>query len=355
MKKSKQLITLVLASLLFFISIKGTASEFNFAVNPVIPENQIDKTKTYFDLKMSPGSVQTVEVQLRNDTNEAVVIEPKIASATTNLNGVVEYGQNNIEPDETLKYNMKDLVEIAQTITIPKQSQVTLPVKIKMPSDPYTGVISGGLTLKEKTAETSDQSKDQGLAIKNEYAYVVAILLRQTTEEVAPDLKLLTVEPSQVNARNVINVTLQNPTATYLNSFRLINEVTKKGQTDSLYSSDTSSMQMAPNSHFSYPISLEGQKLEAGDYVLKSVAYSGKSEDGKYKVKNGTEEESYLYSWEFEMEFSVDGDVARKLNSKDVTIDQENLWLYLLLGMILLIVAFLIIWYRRRKKKNETD
>ena len=36
-------------------------------------------------------------------------------------------------------------------------------------------------------------------------------------------------------------------------------------------------MQMAPNSHFSYPISLEGQKLEAGTYLLKSVAYSGKA------------------------------------------------------------------------------
>lgn len=354
MKKSKQLVTLILASLFLFISVKGMASEFNFAVNPVIPENQIDKSKTYFDLKMPPGSVQTVEVQLRNDTDKDVVIEPKIASATTNLNGVVEYGQNDIEPDETLKHNLKDLVDVAETITIPKQSQVTVPLKISMPSESFTGMISGGLTLKEKQEETSDQSEEQGLAIKNEYAYVVAILLRQTTDEVVPDLNLLAVEPSQVNARNVINVTLQNPTATYLNSFRLINEVTKKGQSDSLYSSDTSGMQMAPNSHFSYPISLEGQKLEAGTYVLKSVAYSGKNDEGQYKVKNGDEEETYLYKWEFEKEFTVAGDVARDLNRKDVTIEEDNTWLYLLIGLLLLIIAFLIVWYRR-KKKNEAE
>ena len=121
-----------------------------FAVNPVIPENQIDKSKTYFDLKMSPGSVQTVEVQLRNDTDKDVVIEPKIASATTNLNGVVEYGQNDIEPDETLKHNLKDLVDVAETITIPKQSQVTVSLKISMPSESFTGMISGSLTLKRK-------------------------------------------------------------------------------------------------------------------------------------------------------------------------------------------------------------
>jgi LPXTG-motif cell wall-anchored protein len=353
MKKSKSLVTLILASFFFFFSVKGLASELNFAVNPVIPENQIDKAKTYFDLKMAPGSVQTVEVQLRNDTNNDVVIEPKIASATTNLNGVVEYGPNDIEPDETLKHNLKDLVEVAETITIPKKSQITLPIKIKMPAEDFTGVISGGVTFKEKTATTADSSTDKGLAIKNEYAYVVGILLRQTTEEVTPDLNLLAVAPSQVNARNVINVTLQNPTATYLNSFRLINEVTKKGQSDSLYSSDTAKMQMAPNSHFSYPISLQGQKLEAGEYVLKSVAYSGKSDQGQYTVKNGEEEETYLYKWEFEKEFTVAGDVARDLNQKDVTIEQDHTWIYLLIGLLLLILALLLIWYRRKKKDEE--
>ena len=63
MKKIKQLLALLFASIFFFVPTIGTASEFNFAVNPVIPENQIDKEKTYFDLKMEPGAVQTVEVQ----------------------------------------------------------------------------------------------------------------------------------------------------------------------------------------------------------------------------------------------------------------------------------------------------
>ena len=90
-------------------------------------------------------------------------------------------------------------------------------------------------------------------------------------------MKLLAVEPDQVNARNVINVTFQNPTAAYLNSFCLINDVTKKGQNDSRYSSDTSGMQMAPNSHFSYPISLEGQKLEAGTYLLNLLPTAEKA------------------------------------------------------------------------------
>ncbi len=114
-------------------------------------------------------------------------------------------------------------------------------------------------------------------------------------------------------------------------------------------------MQMAPNSNFSYPISLEGQRLEAGTYVLTSVAYGGKSEEGQYKVENEEgEEESYLYKWTFEKEFTVTGDVARDLNKKDVTIETDYTWLYFLIGGLLLLLAFLLLlWYRRKKKMKR--
>ncbi len=84
----------VIACMLFgWIGVEAHASEFNFAVTPTIPENQVDKSKTYFDLKMAPGAKQTVEIQLRNDTDEDITIENTVNSATTNLNGVVEYRQ----------------------------------------------------------------------------------------------------------------------------------------------------------------------------------------------------------------------------------------------------------------------
>ncbi len=41
----------VIACMLFgWIGVEAHA-EFNFAVTPTIPENQVDKSKTYFDLK----------------------------------------------------------------------------------------------------------------------------------------------------------------------------------------------------------------------------------------------------------------------------------------------------------------
>ena len=82
----------------------------------------------------------------------------------------------------------------------------------------------------------------------------------------------------------------------YLNQLHLINTVSKGGET--LYQSDTEDMQVAPNSNFSYPISLKGERLTPRKYVLKST-YGVKDEKGTYQVKGANGEERYLYKWEF--------------------------------------------------------
>ncbi|MGM0172037.1 cell surface protein [Enterococcus mundtii] len=358
MKKRFILIVSLIVAMLSMVPVQSTfASEFNFAVTPVIPENQIDKEKTYFDLLMEPDKQQTIEVQLRNDTDNDITIETTINSATTNLNGVVEYGENKIEPDNSLVYNLKDYAKAEPEVTLPKHSEVTVPITVTMPAEKFDGVMAGGITFKEKTDDTqSSSSEDKGLAIKNEYSYVVALLIRQNMTAIKPDLKATKVEPAQVNARNVINVHLQNPQAVYLNQLNVATTITKKGSAEVLYESQAESMQMAPNSHFAYPISLNGEKLEAGKYTMKMTAYGEKAEDGEYKVKtsNGSEE-TYKYKWEFEKDFEIKGEVARELNEKDVTIEQDNTWIYLLFGILLLLILLLLFIFWKRKKQKDED
>lgn len=358
MKKRFILIVSLIVAMLSMFPVPTTfASEFNFAVTPVIPENQIDKEKTYFDLMMEPDKQQTIEVQLRNDTDNDITIETTINSATTNLNGVVEYGENKIEPDDSLVYNLKDYAKAEPEVTLPKHAEVTVPITVTMPAETFDGVMAGGITFKEKTDETQgSSSEDKGLAIKNEYSYVVALLIRQNRTAIKPDLKATNVEPAQVNARNVINVHLQNPQAAYLNQLNVATTITKQGSAETLYESQTESMQMAPNSHFDYPISLNGEKLEAGKYTMKMTAYGEKAEDGEYKVKTSSgSEETYKYKWEFEKDFEIKGEVARELNEKDVTIEQDNTWMYLLFGILLLLILLLLFIFWKRKKQKEED
>ncbi|MDM5246179.1 DUF916 and DUF3324 domain-containing protein [Lysinibacillus sp. G4S2] len=329
------LIGILMVSLVWFTPF-ASASEFNFGVYTVIPDNQIDKQQSYFNLKMVPNQKQTLTIQLKNDTEDDVVIEPKIHSATTNLNGVVEYGPTNAERDSTLPYELGDLITTEKEIKVPAKGSKDLYLNVTMPEEEFDGILAGGITLEEKKTSATTEETNKGLSIENKYAYVVGITLQETDEEVQQDLQLHDVKAGQVNARNVINATLQNPTATYLNRFEVEAEVTKKGKTEVLYESNKQDMQVAPNSNFDYPIELNGEKFKTGEYTLHLKAKSSKE------------------SWEFEKDFAIKGEEAQKFNATDVSIEGPNYLAYMVGLLSLLVVGLLsFIIYSRKKQKKQ--
>ncbi|WP_167629014.1 DUF916 and DUF3324 domain-containing protein [Listeria valentina] len=312
------------------------AAEFNFAAETQIPSNQIDKKKSYFNLKMKPGQKQTLTIKLRNDTDKAVVINPKIHSATTNMHGVVEYGETSDQADKTLPYSLGDLIKVEKEITVPAKKSMDLKLNVTMPDKPYEGLLAGGVTLEEKK-NTTGKKQEKGLSIENKYAYVIGITLQESDKEVKQDLKLKKVEAGQTNARNAIFFTLQNPTPTYLNRFEIEAEITREGKSKTLYKTSQKNMQVAPNSHFAYPISLNGERLKAGNYTLHLKAKSSKE------------------SWQFTKNFQIKRDEANKLNKKDVTIESPNYWWLIALIAAAVIVIGLIIFFiwRHKRKKNK--
>lgn len=81
----------VISVTLVGVSSTASANQMNFAVIPNLPDNQVDKNHSYFDLQLDPGQTQTVSVTLRNDTDKDVVVAITMARATTNTSGVVQY------------------------------------------------------------------------------------------------------------------------------------------------------------------------------------------------------------------------------------------------------------------------
>ncbi|MDO7880532.1 MAG: DUF3324 domain-containing protein, partial [Enterococcus mundtii] len=104
-----------------------------------------------------------------------------------------------------------------------------------------------------------------------------------------------------------------------------------------LYEASEEMMQMAPNSNFDFPISLEGDRFQSGEYLLKLKATSGEEE------------------WVWEQTFTIEADEARSLNRADVTIDTSlNWWMIgsIVLGILLLgVILYLLI----QKKKEQTS
>ena len=83
------------------------ASEFNFAVDFELPANQIDKNKTYINVRMEPGKTQEIPYTVFNRTDKSVIVETLIHSATTNSNGVIEYGESKSKLDEIVEKSLR--------------------------------------------------------------------------------------------------------------------------------------------------------------------------------------------------------------------------------------------------------
>jgi len=100
-KMKKNIVLTLLATITLFIPImkpvmaeEGDNGANNVSVSTNIPDNQIDKNQTYFDLLMEPGKEQELEVVLRNNTDKEVTMLADVNTAITNDNGVVDYSWN---------------------------------------------------------------------------------------------------------------------------------------------------------------------------------------------------------------------------------------------------------------------
>lgn len=312
------------------------ASELNFSVNAVIPDNQIDKEKSYFDLKVTPGEKQNLIVKLRNTTDKEIVINPHIQSAKTNKNGVIDYTPNKIKKDDTLKIAMEDVAKVPEEVTVPPQSEKDLTIEVTVPKDKFDGVILGGIYLKEDTSKNKEEDKENDVAIKNEYSYVVALQMRQNDNKVKPMLHMNEVNPETQNARNVIVANIQNSEPMIISKLKIDATVNKKGSKDNLAILKKENLQVAPNSNFNIAVPLEGEKLEAGTYILNMKAESAGKE------------------WQFKKEFSISADKATTMNEKDVTLEKETpTMLYIFLGVAFLIVIAVVIYFIIRRNKRK--
>jgi len=324
-------------------SIKAEASQtsgLEYSVRPVIPENQRNETTAYFDLLMKPGEEQTLQVEVINHAEEDKTINVSIATASTNGGGIVDYGvRSNVDADDTLLYKIDDLVGTEGRIVVPAKETYTVQLKVLMPSVSFDGILAGGINFQEVlNEEDAETNQEGGVAIKNEYAYVIAMLLRVNETEVSPDLQLNQVSAAQSNWKNVINANIQNFQSAYVTNMHINAQVKRQGETEVLYELDKSDMEMAPNSNFDYAIPLNGEPFVAGTYVLT------------------LEVESSEGTWDFEREFVITQEEAKAFNETDVSIEHSKLWIYMAAGggiLLLVFLTFILVWYKKRSKKQK--
>ncbi len=314
---------------------KGVAAEMNFSVQAIIPENQVDTSQTYFDLRMKPDEEQDLEVQIRNNTAKDIVIAVNANTAITNDNGIVEYNHKTKKQDSSLKNAFSDIAVAPKEVDIPAKATKIVKIRVKMPVEKYDGIILGGLYFAEKKDEDKQKKKGSN-QILNQYAYTIGVQLSETSKKVQPHLRLNKVAPGQVNYRNVLKANIQNDQAMIIRELKITGKVYKKNGSKSLYETTLENLRMAPNSNFDFAVNLNNQNFKPGKYTFRGVATSEKSK------------------WVFEKDFTIKGKQAKGLNNQAVNVEKDYTWLYLLGGVLIFIlvgiIVFLIYKLKRQRK-----
>jgi len=311
-------------------------AELQFGVHGVLPENQANPNHDFFHLIIEPGETQILEVILTNPTDVERVALIDIATATTNPNGVVEYGSRDIERDSTLRFAMEDIVTGPSEIVLPPNEQTSLFLTVQMPEEDFDGVLAGGITFLEREEETEEVA--EGMVITNQFAFTKAIILRNSMTGVPADFVLNEVVPSWQHMRTTITANIQNIMPRFANQVSIEAFVTERGSEEELFGNVLENVQFAPNSNFDFGIPLEGERLRSGEFTLYFTLTYGDQ------------------VWEFEEDFEIEDEVARYFNENDIFIQAEptNWILYIVIGVsaILVIANAIFFGYVLKKRKS---
>lgn len=311
-------------SMLHIYSVKTTATGFDFSVETVTPYNQVNMAKTYFDLNMKPAQQQTLKINIRNDSKKEITLMPKITSATTNGNGIIEYGNMDVKSDTTLRHKMEDIISTEKQVVLSPHQNYTLQLKMHMPKEKFDGLLAGGIVLQQIHDK---EEKGQEMADKNEYAYVIAILLSENDTKIRPGLKLNQVMIDQRNDCKIIRANIQNRISMCMYNMKIDAKIIHKGRNEVLYKENREGLQMAPNSNFDYSIPLQGKEITDGEYTLH------------LKVRAMGRE------WNWKKDFAISNSAANELKETDAGLKKNNSPIYIYMGItasVLFILSFIL-------------
>lgn len=357
------LIALMLLGQLPALSVQAATADstgsIGFYVRAVLPENQLDTSLTYFDLRMQPGQTQTLEVEVVNESDEAITVDLNAISASTNRNGVIDYKTSDIR-DKTLEHPFSELAALETgALDIPANDSAMARVTVAMPQAEYDGVVLGGLVFTRRP--TQPQQETQGMSLQNQYSYVIGVKLSENDTAVQPDFELESIQGETVNYQPAMVHSIRNRNAAIAKDV-VLHVVLRDGSGQVVGELERQGIDMAPNSLMPLAVTPQAPAGEGGENgEADQNAGAPELRPGEY-----TSEVTLDYqgeSWKFEQAFTIGSVEAQQVNDQTIGATSQNgrgappstLLIVLLAAAAVIIIALFVIillMLRRRKKEN---
>ncbi|MDT2659195.1 DUF916 and DUF3324 domain-containing protein [Enterococcus hulanensis] len=324
----------------FFFPIAGQAEEeaqnpAGFTVESVIPDNQVDNTKTYYYLKLNPEQKQTIQVKVISTQEEPVTVMMNVHDAVSSSVGAIDYANANPKLDKSLTNPITKLVKIKDNqkkVTVQNFEEKIVEYEISAPKEAFPGVKLGSLRF-VRQSEKKEQNKN---GLSPEYARVIALMLTEDESTFNKGAELHLIEKVRLDlsdGRKVIAATIQNDQPKVAQELTIKGNVVKKGEKKVIAKREMKNFSVAPNSNFDFEILLGLDRFSAGTYIFTGEA-------------KGAEK-----TWKWKKEFTVGNKQANKVNEETVYrihVPKWVLWAGIGLTVSLIgLIAYLV--YRQRQ------
>lgn len=312
------------------------ATQTGFTIQPVLPTNQISDNN-YFDLKVAPNQQQDIKLSVTNLQNNKIKIKISPNPAYTNSNGVIEYDKH--KPTQlTSEVNIATVFSEPQKITLEPHEQREVTFKLKIPSQPFSGMLLGGFYAQRLDSSNSTSTSKQLTTVTNHFALVVGILLRENLEtKTTPNLKFNKIDTAKMESQNELLLHLTNPTSQAFGKTTIKAKIYPQSSSKSVVKITRLDQEFAPTSDYNFTIPLGSNKLPDGKYRLELTATSGKKH------------------WHFQQKFTIKTPLTSKLtpnfSSSFTPIANNNGPLILLALLVIILVLGLTIRLIKRNKK----
>lgn len=316
-----------------------------FTVTPVLPENQVSGTSSYYDLILAPKQSSTIVLDIKNKTDEKLSIVLTLANASTNDNGLIVYNDFDKPLDSSLKVPLTDLVTLEnEEVSVPPHQTVSAKMKVKGLDKPIKGVVLGGVYEHLKDEKTEEENQTMGLTSR--YGFNVAIAMRSAANVPLTEvnqLKLAKVTPTIALGAKSLKAVIQNPYAAIFPEVRLEGQVIKKGSSKKIAQRTLKNVRFAPNSSMNFHLDLGKQPLDAGTYIFTGRAILQQDEQR---------------SWPFQQEFTINTREAKKLN-QEATVKWvlPTWWLPTFYTLLVITIGaiYSVIWRNNYQKTSEKE
>ncbi|WP_125580067.1 DUF916 and DUF3324 domain-containing protein [Levilactobacillus cerevisiae] len=310
----------------------------NFAATPLLPKNQLSKKAGYFDLKVTPGTTQTLRLSVTNPSNKRRTLQVIPVNATTSDSGNAVYIPSN-RTDPSAQTTFTKMTSGSVSVSLAPRQGKTVTFRTVIPTTGFSGEVLGGLFVTDPTA-TGDREPGSDFRLNNRYAEVTAVALQcRTGQTFRTDLKFGGVGVKQPDTLPVAFGKIRNLTPALFGDLQINARVMQNSTGKQIATKSLKNGSMAPNSWFNYSIPLGRKKLTAGKYTLKLDVTSGKR------------------VWNFSGTFTLTRSQTAEHNSLIKSDKQPNYWwlwllLFLLLAILLALAAY---WLGTRRNRDDDE